>query len=139
MTTEPAGVPSRLRVRRPGAGAAPAFHRSAEESLVVVPLRAGTMQEQRTAEANLITVLLAAVCGLGCIAGMVPAVDHAIGVLVGAAAGAAIAVVLLRWVARRVRWHLEDREDERIAALWRARATTGSGDRESRGERMRIA
>jgi hypothetical protein len=78
------------------------------------------IEEHRAREANLVTAVLALVCGLACVCGLVPAVDRAVssffvGVLVAAAV-----IVLLRWVARRVRMHREDREDERAAARWRA-------------------
>jgi hypothetical protein len=52
-----------------------------------------------------------------------------------------VTVLLLRWVVGRVRVYVEDREDARIAAAWRAGAgaarTGGQHERIERGTRER--
>jgi hypothetical protein len=93
------------------------------------------VQGQRASEANLITAGVAVVIGVGWVGGQVPGVGDAIGALVVGALLGLVAAVLLRWVARRVRWYREDREDERIVALRRAERI----DRPERAEPVRAA
>jgi hypothetical protein len=74
----------------------------------------------RAAEVRRFTVLAALVCGLGALGALVPAVEHAANLAVGAAVGLALAVLALRRLARRTRERREDRADALTAARWRA-------------------
>jgi hypothetical protein len=103
-----------------------------ERPVVTVPVSPGTIQEHRAKEANLITAALAVVCGLAFAGALIPAVEHAMSVLVVAAMVPVAAVVLLRWVLRRVRWYREDRDDERVVAALRAGGPLEEIDRRER-------
>jgi hypothetical protein len=79
-----------------------------------------TFATTRAAEARRFTILAALVCGLGCLAALVPAVEHATNLAVGAAVALVLAVLAVRLLARRLRERREDRADARTAARWRA-------------------
>ncbi len=73
----------------------------------------------RAAEVRRFTVLAALVCGLACLGALVPAVEHATNLALGAAAGLVLVVVTFRHLARRLRERREDRADALTAARWR--------------------
>jgi hypothetical protein len=73
----------------------------------------------RAAEVRRFTVLAALVCGLACLGALVPAVEHATNLALGAATGLVLVVVTFRHLARRLRERREDRADALTAARWR--------------------
>jgi hypothetical protein len=74
----------------------------------------------RAAQVRRFTVLAALVCGLGCLGALVPAIEHATNLAVGAAVALVLAALAVRLLARRVRERREDRADALTAARWRA-------------------
>ena len=74
----------------------------------------------RTREANTITAVLAAPCGLACAGTVIPGLDEAVTLVLLASAALALAVVGLRCTTRWVRERAEDRADAHTAAAWRA-------------------
>ena len=76
--------------------------------------------EHRRHEVRVFTLVAVVVCGLAAAGRIVPVIDAVMSGVVSTAVVAVVAVVVLRWVARRVRWHLEDRAAVRAAAAWRA-------------------
>ena len=74
----------------------------------------------RTREANTITAVLAAPCGLACAGTVIPGLDDAVTLVLLASAALALAVVALRCTTRWVRELVEDRADAHTAAVWRA-------------------
>lgn len=78
------------------------------------------MADHRTREVRVITTAIAAVCALAAGCAIVPAFDSLIDTVTGAAVVALVVGGGLRWIARRVRWWIEDRADARTAAAWRA-------------------
>ncbi len=74
----------------------------------------------RAAEARRLTITAALVCGLALLAVLVPAIEHAANLVVGAAVGLGLAVLAVRRLARWARERREDRTDALTAARWRA-------------------
>jgi hypothetical protein len=74
----------------------------------------------RIREANTITVVLAAPCGLACAGTVIPGLDQAVTLVLLALAALALAAVGLRYMTRGVGERAEDRADAHAAALWRA-------------------
>jgi ABC-type transport system involved in cytochrome bd biosynthesis fused ATPase/permease subunit len=92
-----------------------------------------TIDLHRTREARVITTAVAAVCALGCAAAVVPGAEQRITTALAIGAGVLALLLVVRTVARRVREHIEDRADERVAAVLRAeyqarRAQQGAED-----------
>ncbi|MGQ0576741.1 MAG: hypothetical protein ACT4RN_21450 [Pseudonocardia sp.] len=84
-----------------------------------IPIRS-TFATHRAAEVRRFTIAATLVCGLACLAALVPAVEHAAnltaaGLLVGAAL-----VLAVRLGLRTVRERREDHADALTAARWRA-------------------
>jgi hypothetical protein len=79
-----------------------------------------TMQQNRSREASVVATWFAALCGLGFVSSFIPAVEQAVSSLLWTIAGAVVLTGATWWIARRVRWYREDREDEQLAATWRA-------------------
>lgn len=74
----------------------------------------------RIREANTITAVLAAPCGLACAGNVIPGLDPAVTLVLLALAALALAAVGLQYTTRWVRERAEDRADAHIAAAWRA-------------------
>jgi ABC-type transport system involved in cytochrome bd biosynthesis fused ATPase/permease subunit len=98
------------------------------DALPVRVVAANPIAEHRARETRLITGVIAAVCAVANACAVIPAVDDLVTALVLAALVTVLAVVVLRWVVRRVRWWFEDRADARTAAAWRARQDTPRDD-----------
>jgi hypothetical protein len=79
-----------------------------------------TMAEHRSREVRGWTFAFATIKGVATACAIFPAVNSLTTALVIAAIVAVVGGLLLRWVARRVRWWFEDRADARTAAEWRA-------------------
>jgi hypothetical protein len=103
-----------------------------EPSAVVIVRPDRSMRRQRADEVNLITAVLVVVCGTGWLSGLVPVVGDVVGAVVVAALLSAVGVVLLRWAVRRVRWYVEDREDDRLVALRRTEDANSTAPEEHR-------
>lgn len=76
--------------------------------------------QHRAHEARLITTALGLVCAVGFTAAVVPAVEHAVTLAVLGALALAVLAGLVRFAARRVQEHREDRADAVTAARWRS-------------------
>src|SRR5262245_26522271 len=76
--------------------------------------------EHRRREVRAITVVLLVVNMVAAACAIVPAVNDVVTGLVWAAVAAGVAVLVLRWVVRRVQWWFEDRHNARIAVQRRA-------------------
>ena len=74
----------------------------------------------RIREANTITVVLAAPCGLACAGTVIPGLDQAVTLVLLALAVLVLAVVGVRHMTRWVRERAEDLADAHTAAAWRA-------------------
>jgi hypothetical protein len=74
----------------------------------------------RAREANTITAVLAAPCGLACAGTVVPGLDQTVTLVLLGLVALALAAFGLRWMARCVRERAEDRADAHTAAAWRA-------------------
>lgn len=74
----------------------------------------------RLREANTITAIVAAPCGLACAGSVIPGVDQVVTLVLLALAALVLAVVGLRFMTRWVRERAEDWADAHAAALWRA-------------------
>lgn len=79
-----------------------------------------TINRNRHRSANLFTLALTAVFGLGFASTLVPAIEHTIIVVLLVTAALAVAALVVRRVARVLRWRREDRQDALAAAAWRA-------------------
>lgn len=86
------------------------------EQVQIVHIDAAT--ERRRQVVRRITMAIAAVNGLAAAGAVVPLVNNVAGVLTIGALLAAVAMLTVRWVTRRVRWWLEDRADTQAAAAW---------------------
>jgi hypothetical protein len=86
---------------------------------------ANPIAEHRARETRLITGALTAVCTLAAGCTLVPALDDLVTALIVTVLVAGTGVAVLRRVARRVRWWVEDRADARTAAAWRAQHQHG--------------
>jgi hypothetical protein len=75
---------------------------------------------RRAQEARTITTAAGLVCGLACLASVVPAVERAANVATAAGLVLVALVVAVRLGARRLRERREDRADALTAARWRA-------------------
>lgn len=80
---------------------------------------ANPMAEHRARETRAITAVLTVVCAVAAGGAVVPAVDSIISAMLAVVIAVVVLAGLLRWGARRVRWHLEDCADARTAAAWR--------------------
>ncbi|WP_214405146.1 hypothetical protein [Pseudonocardia lacus] len=78
-----------------------------------------TMEQNRVREANLVSACFSVICALACVCGLVPAVGRAVSSFFVVVIVGAVVAAVLHQVIRRVRVYREDREDERVAALWR--------------------
>lgn len=73
-----------------------------------------------TRDLRILIILISAVCGVGLLCAVVPAVEHAVKAgLIGLAVLAALTVTV-RLGLRLLRERREDRQDEITAAAWRA-------------------
>jgi hypothetical protein len=75
---------------------------------------------RRAQEARTVTTAAALLCGLTCLAALVPAVEHAVNLGIGVGLGLVALVVVVRLGARRLRERREDHADALTAARWRA-------------------
>ncbi len=75
---------------------------------------------RRAQEARTITTAAGLVCGLACLASLVPAVERAANIATAAGLVLVALVVAVRLGARRLRERREDRADALTAAHWRA-------------------
>lgn len=75
---------------------------------------------RRAQEARTVTIAATLLCGLTCLAALVPAVEHAVNLAISAGLGFAALVVVVRLGARRLRERREDHADALTAARWRA-------------------
>jgi hypothetical protein len=94
----------------------------AEQVEQVQIVRINAAVEHRQREIRTITVVIVVVNGVAAAGALVPLVDNLAGALVIGLAVTAALMLMVRWVARRVRWWFEDRADARTAAAWRAAA-----------------
>lgn len=88
--------------------------------MYVTTLDNATINRNRRHSANLFTLALALVFGLGLASTLVPAVGHTVTAGLLVLAVAALAAWTVRRLARVLRWRREDREDALTAAAWRA-------------------
>lgn len=75
---------------------------------------------RRAQEARTVTTAAGLVCGLACLAALVPAVEHAANLAVAAGLVLVALVMVVRLGARWLRERREDRADALTAARWRA-------------------
>lgn len=83
-------------------------------------VRPDSVAEHRCREVRAITAVVLVVNGVAAACAIVPAVNDVVTGLVLAAVAAVVGVLVLRWAVRRLRWCFEDRDDARIAEMWRA-------------------
>lgn len=83
-------------------------------------VRPDAAAEHRRREVRAITATIAVICTVAMACAVFPAVDNLVTAAVVTLVASMVGGLLLRWVARRVRWWFEDRADERAAARWRA-------------------
>ncbi len=74
----------------------------------------------RHRQANLISIAAALVCALGSATALIPGVELAVTLVLGAAAALALVLLGVRLVCRWLRERREDRDDALSAAAWRA-------------------
>lgn len=79
-----------------------------------------TFGYQRAREVRTITSFFVAIGAIGCASAVVPAVEQTVTAVFIAIAVFAMAIAAIRYAARRIREHFEDRADARTAAAWRA-------------------